>query len=113
MKNFDSDDDNEMEDRKERGDFGGFGGNDNGASLKYTDDELDSYSDIFDNAETDVSEEDEKRVIEALKNLSDGNVAESVDIESVIDYFVVHNFVMNYDSYTGNMLHNYYLLEED
>ena len=95
------------------GGFGGFGGNDSGASLKYTDDELTSYSDIFDNAETDATEEDEARVVASLKNLSEGNITESVNIDSVIDYFVVHNFVMNYDSYTGNMLHNYYLYEED
>lgn len=28
-------------------------------------------------------------------------------------YFAVHNFVVNYDSYTGPMLHNYYLYEKD
>ncbi|MBM6920912.1 CotH kinase family protein [Phocea massiliensis] len=28
-------------------------------------------------------------------------------------YFVVHNFVCNFDSYTGSMIHNYYLYEED
>ena len=28
-------------------------------------------------------------------------------------YFVVHNFVLNFDSYTGSMIHNYYLYEED
>lgn len=102
--------------RKQRGGqggFGGFGGQDSGASLKYTDDELSSYTDIFDNAETDSTEEDQERLIAALKKLSEGNVEESVDIDSVINYFVVHNFTMNYDSYTGNMLHNYYLYEED
>ena len=92
---------------------GGFGGSDSGASLKYTDDEFDSYSDIFDNAETKIKDEDKTRLIAALKNLSEGNIEDSVDIDSVINYFVVHNFVMNYDSYTGNMLHNYYLYEED
>jgi hypothetical protein len=28
-------------------------------------------------------------------------------------YFVVHNFVLNFDSYTGSMMHNYYLYEDD
>ena len=28
-------------------------------------------------------------------------------------YMVVHNFVVNGDSYTGSMIHNYYLYEED
>ena len=92
---------------------GGFGGDDAGASLKYKDDEISSYSDIFENAETDVTEEDEKRLIASLKKLSEGNAEESVDIDDVINYFTVHNFVMNYDSYTGNMLHNYFLYEED
>jgi spore coat protein CotH len=104
---------------------GGFGGgmqggggmsdfsSDNGASLRYTDDETDSYSDIFDNTETDSDEEDWARVIAALKNLSEGNVEEALDVEEVIRYFVAHNFVLNYDSYTGSMLHNYYLYEND
>ena len=91
---------------------GGFNSS-NGASLVYTDDQISSYSDIFDNAETDVTEEDEYRVIEALKNLSEGNIEESVDVDNTIRYFVAHNFVMNYDSYTGTMLHNYYLYEND
>lgn len=31
----------------------------------------------------------------------------------MLRYFVVHNFVCNFDSYTGSMVHNYYLYEED
>ena len=95
------------------GGFGGMGQSSNGADLKYTDDEISSYSDIFDNAETDADEEDFSRVIEALKNLSEGNVEDALDTDEVIRYFVAHNFVLNYDSYTGSMLHNYYLYEND
>ncbi|MGN1120219.1 MAG: CotH kinase family protein, partial [Oscillospiraceae bacterium] len=36
-----------------------------------------------------------------------------VDAEQVIRYFVAHNFLCNGDSYTGSMIHNYYLYEED
>lgn len=36
-----------------------------------------------------------------------------VNVEEVMRYFVVHNFVCNYDSYTGMIVHNYYLYEED
>lgn len=36
-----------------------------------------------------------------------------MNVEEVIRYFVVHNFVCNFDSYTGSMVHNYYLYEED
>lgn len=31
----------------------------------------------------------------------------------MIKYFAVHNFVCNFDSYTGSMIHNYYLYEKD
>ena len=37
----------------------------------------------------------------------------SVDVDQVLRYFVVHNFVVNGDSYTGSMVHNYYLYEQD
>ena len=81
--------------------------------LKYIDDEIESYSNIFDNAKTDVSDSDKKRLIKALKKLSEGNqLSDTVEIETVIRYFVVHNFVVNLDSYTGSMIHNYYLYEK-
>lgn len=82
--------------------------------LKYIDDDPESYSNIFDNAKTDISDSDKTRLIEALKKLSNGeDLTNTVDIETVIRYFVVHNFVLNFDSYTGGMIHNYYLYEEN
>ena len=36
-----------------------------------------------------------------------------MDVDAVLRYFVVHNFVVNGDSYTGSMVHNYYLYEEN
>lgn len=96
----------------EKGGLPGFGSSSNGADLKYTDDEIDSYSDIFDNAETNVDEEDQQQVIAALKALSEGeDLEEYLDTDEIIRYFAAHNFVLNYDSYTGSMLHNYYLYE--
>ena len=97
---------------------GGFGGgmkmgNDD-VLLKYIDDDPESYSNIFDSAKTDITKSDKARLIESLKKLSNGEeLTEIVDIEAVIRYFVVHNFVVNFDSYTGSMIHNYYLYEED
>ncbi len=83
-------------------------------SLVYTDDDYESYSNIFDNAKTDITDADRDRLIDALKTLNQGSdPAEAVDAEQVIRYFVVHNFVLNFDSYTGTMIHNYYLYEED
>ena len=83
-------------------------------SLIYTDDEYDSYSNIFDNAKTEISDSDKDRLIDALRRLNEGkNIDTVVDIEEVIRYFTVHNFVCNFDSYTGTMIHNYYLYEKD
>lgn len=82
--------------------------------LKYIDDDADSYSNIFDNAKTDISDADKTRLIASLKNLSEGeDLEDTVDVDAVIRYFVVHNFVLNFDSYTGSMIHNYYLYEKD
>ena len=94
--------------------FGGFGMGSNDVKLQYIDDNAASYSNIFNNAKTDISEADEQRLIASLKALAEGEeIASVVDIEEVIRYFVVHNFVVNGDSYTGSMIHNYYLYEED
>ncbi len=95
---------------------GGMGGSmgSSDVSLIYTDDDYDSYSNIFDNAKTDITDADEDRLIASLKQLNEGESIESVvDVDEVIRYFVVHNFVCNFDSYTGSMIHNYYLYEED
>lgn len=82
--------------------------------LKYMDDNADSYPNIFDNAKTSITASDKMRLINSLKNLSAGkNIESTVDIDSVIRYFAVHNFVLNFDSYTGSMVHNYYLYEKD
>ena len=96
--------------------MGGMGGmmGSNDVSLIYTDDEYDSYQNIFNNAKTDITDADKDRLIASLKQLNEGvNIEEVVDVDEVIRYFVVHNFVCNFDSYTGTMIHNYYLYEED
>ena len=102
------------------GGFGGFGMGSNDAKLLYTDDDFDSYSTIFNIAKTVTSYSDKKRLIRSLKTLNEGaesgdadEIAEAVDIDAVLRYMVVHNFVVNGDSYTGSMIHNYYLHEKD
>ncbi len=105
---------------KDRHKPGGFLGNgkdgrkSDDVSLIYTDDEYDSYSNIFENAKTDITDADKDRLIQSLKAMNEGTDLENtVDIDQVIRYFVVHNFVCNFDSYTGSMIHNYYLYEEN
>lgn len=99
---------------------GGFGGGPGGGmgsddvKLRYIDDDPESYSNIFQNAKTDITEADQARLIAALKALSSGGgLEDTLEIDEVLRYFVVHNFVCNGDSYTGSMVHNYYLYEED
>lgn len=93
---------------------GGFGMGSSDVKLQYMDDNISSYSNIWNNAKTDITEADQKRLIVSLEKLSNGEQIESVvDVEQVIRYFVVHNYVCNGDSYTGSMIHNYYLYEED
>ncbi len=98
-----------------RGNGGKMGGMDSSdVSLIYSGDEYSSYSNIFDNAKTDISDEDKDRFIASLKKLNENSsMEEVVNVEKVIRYFVVHNFVCNFDSYTGSMIHNYYLYEEE
>lgn len=96
--------------------FGGKGGGmgSDDVKLKYTNDDPESYSNIFDSAKTDISEADKAMLISSLKSLSENeNIEQTVDIQEVIDYFAVHNFVCNGDSYTGSIIHNYYLYEKD
>lgn len=91
---------------------GGMGSDD--VKLIYSDDEYDSYANIFDNAKTDITDADKDRLIASLKQLNNNeNIDAVVDVDEVIRYFVVHNFVCNFDSYTGSMIHNYYLYEKD
>ena len=98
------------------GGMGGFGGGmgSDDVKLKYIDDNIESYPNIFNNAKTKVSTADKNRLIRSLKALSEQTDLEStVNVEEVIRYFIVHNFLCNGDSYTGQMVHNYYLYEKD
>lgn len=91
---------------------GGMGSDD--TKLKYIDDDPDSYSNIFDSAKTDITDADKARLIASLKKLSANEDIENVvDTDEVIRYLAVHDFLCNGDSYTGSMVHNYYLYEKD
>ena len=104
----------EMPEGFEMPDMGGFGGfgSSTDVKLQYSDDNPSSYSNIFNNAKTDITAADQKRLIASLKALNEGDVS-VVDTDAVIRYMAVHNFLCNDDSYTGMMVHNYYLYEEN
>ena len=81
--------------------------------LIYIDDDPRSYPDIFDNASQNVTGRDRAELIRALKTLSTGaDVSSAVDIDEVIAYFAVHNFVVSWNSYTGDTAGNYFLYEK-
>lgn len=86
----------------------------NDVKLQYLGDDPSSYPNIFNNAGTDLTEDDKTRLIQSLKRLSTGNKPKSVlDVEAVIRYFAVHSFVNNEEGYTGPKVGNYSLYEKD
>ena len=95
-------------------DFGGFGGfgSSTDVKLQYIDDDPASYENIFNNAKTDITKADQARLIASIKALNENDTS-VVDVEAVIRYMAVHNFLCNDDSYTGMMVHNYYLYEDN
>jgi len=94
---------------------GGFGGGIGGGSLLYTDDNISSYSAIFDNSVfSNSSDKDKQRVITALENLNAGTDLEKYfDVDEILRYLAAHTVVVNLDSYSSNMAQNYYIYERD
>ena len=97
------------------GGFGGFAGfGSGGANLNYIDDELDSYSTIWEGEVTSSGKKDHQRVVTALKHIAEGTeLEEYMDIDNLLRYMAVHIFSVNEDSLSGSMAHNYYLYEAD
>lgn len=96
-----------------QGGKGGMDGGKNGVDLVYSDDETSSYSNIFDNAITDASDEDYKRVITSLKGISEGDAEKYIDVDEVLRYTAANVFLVNLDSYFSSMAHNYCLAENN
>lgn len=86
-----------------------------GADLKYIDDDIDSYSILRDSAVfKSTTDKDFKNVIDMMESLSTGKDIESyLNVDEVLKYFAVNTFLVNLDSYSGGMYHNYYLYEKD
>ncbi len=85
-----------------------------GTDLVYTTDNIEDYAGIFNNSKTNPSDEDKKRLINSLKMIDKiENIEKYIDIDKTLRYFVVHNYVNNYDGYTSDILNNYHLYEKD
>lgn len=109
-----TDDKNSNRNQGGRG-FGGFGNNQGGgADLKYVDDKISSYSNIFEGEIFKGTDADYNRVIKAIKNLNNGTELEKyINVDECLKYFAVNTVVVNLDSYFSNMKHNYYLYEDN
>lgn len=96
--------------------FGGmfnFGRGGSDVKLQYLGDDPANYGNIFANAKTAIGDREKTRLIEALETLGGEHPEEAVFSDEVIRYLAVNDFLQNDDSYTGMMVHNYYLYEEN
>lgn len=86
-----------------------------GADFVYIDDQVSSYSIVRDSAVFKrTTDSDFEKVINMYKNLNDGtNLDDVLDVEEVLKYFAVNTYLVNLDSYSGAMYHNYYLYENN
>ncbi len=85
-----------------------------GGSLEYTDDNIQSYGAIFNNVVGKGADSDYRRVIKALKALSEGTDLETYfDVDQILRYLAAHTIVVNLDSYSSSMAQNYYIYERD
>lgn len=71
---------------------GGFSMNGGGADLNYTDDDLDSYSTIWEGEVTNTTDADHERVVAALQKASEGEELETyLDVDNLLRYMAVHS----------------------
>jgi len=83
-------------------------------ALIYTNDDFESYDNIWREAKQNISRADKRSVINALKILESGmNLERAVFTDMVMRYMAIQTFTLNFDSYLGPTGHNYYLYEED
>ena len=84
------------------------------SAINYVGDDINDYKPVFSTSVFDINKKDKERYVNAVKvlNTSD-NPTDALDIDTVIRYFAIHNFLNNYDSYTGVFVHNFYVHEKD
>lgn len=85
-----------------------------GSDLKWTGESAANYSGIRKMAAYDVTDTDFNRIIAMIEHLNNGTELEKyLDVDSILRYFAVNTFLVNFDSYAGGLKHNYYLYEEN
>lgn len=90
-----------------------------GSDLRYYGDDISLYPDIFGDAKTDdTDEEDNKRCVQILKNInstssSDVIEANFVDFDRIIKIVAVNKVTANVDNFASKTLRNFYIYEVD
>lgn len=83
-------------------------------TLQYIDDNVDSYKAFWLYGERVPTQMEKKQYIEIVKQLDSGKDLEKcVNMDQLMRYFVVHNYVANRDSYTGKFIHNFFVYVAD
>lgn len=84
------------------------------SAINYVGDDINKYNPVFDTSVFKINKADKQRYINAVKTLNTTDHPEdALEIETVIRYFAIHNFINNYDSYSGVFVHNFYVHEKD
>lgn len=84
------------------------------SAMNYAGDDINDYGIVFNTSVFDINNADKKRYVNAVKTLNTSDdPAEALEMDTVIRYFAIHNFVNNYDSYSGVFVHNFYVHEKD
>lgn len=87
---------------------------DEGATLEYKENEDYSYADLKSGDDTEL--EEFKNFIKKLNNVKTGekgDIESFLNVDSALKYIASNTVLCNYDSYSGNMHHNYYLYENE
>ena len=87
---------------------------DEGSTLEYKENEDYSYADL--KSGDDENLDDFKKFVKELNDMTDGekgDIEDILDVDSALKYIASNTVLCNYDSYNGNMHHNYYLYEDE
>ena len=87
---------------------------DEGSTLEYREDETYSYADLKSGDDENLSEF--KKFVKALNDVptgEKGDIESFLNVDSALKYIASNTVLSNYDSYSGNMHHNFYLYEDE
>jgi spore coat protein CotH len=77
--------------------------------LNYDGDDFESYNDLWGSSVFKIGDTQKKRIIGDIKRLSSGGIRSATNVDELAKYFAVSNFVINDDSYTSTVGHNFFI----